>query len=161
MPLPDLRPDGLLPPGLHAATLTEVGTRFGGISDRRQQLFSLLSEIVMAAAVYPSIKRVLVWGSFVTSKREPGDLDYSLIVAQNHIGFRIAEAHRRFLSPLEARQFYGVDRKYLIIADYPLEDYVDQLDFLRWNREGDECGIVEISLRGESAGGRDNGDSNG
>jgi len=78
MPLPDLGAGGCLPPGLHAASLAELEARFGILSAVRQQFMGLLREVVGAANAYPTLKRVLVWGSFVTANADPGDLDYSL-----------------------------------------------------------------------------------
>ncbi|MBC7805344.1 MAG: hypothetical protein H7145_04265 [Akkermansiaceae bacterium] len=89
-----------------------------------------MSEIVDAAREYPTIKRVLVWGSFVTDKLEPNDLDYSLIVSVLHGKTVIRPEHRRFLALPDARSFYGVDRGYLLVSDYPLDVYAMRLDFL-------------------------------
>jgi hypothetical protein len=97
------------------------------------------------------MKRVLVWGSFVSSKPEPGDLDYSVIVAVDHDQTEVAEGHRRFFVPFEARRAYGVDAGYLLIRDYPLDLYVERLDFL-CHRLGVPCGVAEINLRGERTG---------
>jgi hypothetical protein len=151
MALPDFRADGMLPPGIHAATLKEVQVRFGSGSEPRQRKADQLATVVEAALSYGTIKRVLVWGSFVSAKVEPNDLDYSLVVSVDHHRRDVAEAHRRFLVPFEARQFYGVDTGYLVICDYPLDLYVERLDFL-CQRKRVSCGIVEISLRGEVKG---------
>jgi hypothetical protein len=153
MPIPDLTPSGLLPPGIYAATLREVRERYGQGSQARQQRSRLLEQVVEAAVVYPTMKRVLVWGSFVTSEPEPNDLDYSLIVSVEHDQTRVARAHRRFVVPHEARRSYGVDTGYLVIRDYPLDAYVERLEFV-CQRARIPCGIVEISLRGEIAGER-------
>ena len=153
MSLPELTANGTLLPGLHTAGLSEVEARFGSGSEARVRQFGLLSAVVAAARSYETIKRVLIWGSFVTAKPEPNDLDYSLIVSVNNRMAEIQLNHRRFLSPLEARQFYGVDKKYLVIRDYPLEEYLNGVDFLRWGRDGSERGVLEINLRGEFTGG--------
>jgi hypothetical protein len=149
VPLPDFGADGYLPPGIHAASFAEVQARFGVGSEARERQIGLLQQVVEAAKSYPTIKRILVWGSFVTAKREPNDLDYSVIVSVTHDLVQIAPEHRRFLAPLEARQFYGVDKNYLIIQDYPLEDYIDHVDFLCRTRRRQPRGIIEISVRGE------------
>jgi hypothetical protein len=99
------------------------------------------------------MKRVLIWGSFVTYEPEPNDLDYSLIVSVEHDQTRVARAHRRFVVPFEARRSYGVDAGFLVIRDFPLEAYVEQLEFI-CQRARVPCGIIEISLRGKMAGER-------
>jgi hypothetical protein len=153
MPLPELTTGGYLPPGLHAASLAEVGARFGDGSVARRRLARLLHDVVEAAKPYPTIKRVLIWGSFVTAKGEPADLDYSLVVSVAHRRTAVASEHRRFLIPADARRYYGVDRGYLVVWDYPLDLYMQLVDFLCHNREKAPCGVVEISLRGEVWGG--------
>src|SRR5579872_1857568 len=121
MPLPRFAPEGCLPPGIHAATFREVHERYGIGSDAREKQIGLLQQVVEAAKLYPTIKRVLLWGSFVTAKAEPNDLDYSVIVSVDHRLTEIAKAHRRFLVPSEARQHYSVDTGYLLIRGYPLD----------------------------------------
>jgi hypothetical protein len=150
MPLPDFDPAGNLPPGIHSASLREAEARFGAGSEARRRQAGLLRQVVAAASAYPTIKRVLLWGSFVTAKAEPADLDYSLVVSVLHARARVAAEHRRFLAPLEARQYYGVDKSYLIVKDYPLEEYIERLEFICQNRDYVPCGAVEISLRGET-----------
>lgn len=150
--IPAFGPNGSLPPGIHAATLREVVERFGRSSGARQRQIKLVTEIVAAAGVYVSIKRVLLWGSFVTSKADPADVDYSVVVGVNYDRTSIADGHTRFLVPWSARQRYGVDAGYVVVADYPLELFVERLDFLCRDGGGRPRGIVEISIRGETAG---------
>jgi len=149
MPLPDFDVDGFLPTGIHAAALAEVGDRFGRGGPLRRREFDLLHRVVEAALQYSTIKRVFLWGNFVTVRPDPQDLDYSLLVSVDHHLTPIATPHRRFLIPSDARQRYGVDTGYLSIRDYPLEFYIEQVDFICGTRRGRSCGIVEISLRGE------------
>ena len=148
MLIPEFTLDGVLPLGIHSATLGEVLGRFGG-SETRETQGQLLRLVVEAALHYPTIKRILVWGSFVTAKPEPDDLDYSVVVSVAHRITAIQEAHRRFLIPFEAKQFYGTDTGYLLMRDFPLEKYIEQLDFLCRNKRG-ACGIIEINLWGEA-----------
>ena len=98
---------------------------------------------------YPTIKRVLVWGSFVTAMVEPNDLDYTMVVSIDHPGTRIDPVHRRFFCAIRGPPFYGLDRSYLVLPDYPLDYYIERLDFMCRDREERYCGIVEITLRGE------------
>jgi hypothetical protein len=151
MSLPEFSLEGLLPPGIHAGVLKEVLARFAKKTRPRKKLGVQLAKVVKAALQYRTIKRVLVWGSFVTSKPEPNDLDYSLVVSVEHHRSEIAPSHARFLVPFEAAQFYGADRGYLLIIDYPLDLYIERLDFM-CQRNRIPCGIVEISLRGEMKG---------
>ncbi|MBC8136067.1 MAG: hypothetical protein H8F28_09300 [Fibrella sp.] len=128
--IPVLTDTGFLPPGIYNATLPECLDRFGVGSEKREGLGRLLSEVVSAAREYPTIKRMLVWGSFVSDKLEPNDLDYSFVCSVMHRDRMVRDEHRRFLVPSEARIFYGVDRSYLEIKDYPIERFAEQMLFL-------------------------------
>lgn len=147
--LPELDAEGNLPAAIHAASLAEVVQRFGTRGEAREGFGRLLTDVVNAAKLYPTIKRVLVWGSFVSAKAEPRDLDYSVVVSVDHRGSLVAAEHRRFLVPVDARAYYGIDKGYFAIPDYPLEHYQSRLEFMLQRRDGGARGIVEISLRGE------------
>ena len=153
MLIPPLESDGFLPAGIHSASLAETVERFGTGSERREGLAKLLASLVQAASAYPHAKRVLVWGSFPSAKREPGDLDYSLVVG---VDFRIAALQgndRRFFIPFLARQHYGTDTGFVLVSDWPIESYSTRLDFICHRRGGQEVrGIIEISLHGEVVG---------
>ncbi|MGO9259286.1 MAG: DUF6932 family protein [Bryobacteraceae bacterium] len=71
--LPDLTGDGDLPPGVHVASWQEFESRFGGPSPRRLWLSSRLRALVELAATTGKLRRVFVWGSFVTAKPAPRD----------------------------------------------------------------------------------------
>ena len=49
MPIPALNSNGLLPVGIHVATIEEIRQRFGSFdgSDRRIQLFTRLEQLVI------------------------------------------------------------------------------------------------------------------
>lgn len=149
MPLPELDADGLLPPGIHAVPFGEVRARFGVGSPARERQGELLGQIVAAAKAYPTIKRVLVWGSFASSKPEPNDLDYSIVVSIDHDETRLSSEHNRFFVPFDARLFYGADKSYLVLPDYPPDRHAGKLDFLCHDRFKRPRGIIEIHLRGE------------
>jgi hypothetical protein len=126
--IPEFELEGFLPPGIHSAFLGEVRARFGRAPSAREQPGELLGQVVEAAKGYATIKRILVWGSIVSEKLEPNDLDYSVIVAVNHNQVSIARAHRRFFVPVDARRYYGADRDHLAIPDYPLSYYIEKFD---------------------------------
>lgn len=71
--IPEFTAQGLLPQGVHPATLTEVLERFGG-NDRRQQLLSGLIEAIRLLKA-AACRRIYIDGSFVTSKELPNDID--------------------------------------------------------------------------------------
>src|SRR5713101_7351393 len=74
MPVPEFRPDGYLPLGVHLATEEEVARRLGKATARRRALMERVSDWLMLARALGA-QRLLLDGSFVTAKPEPGDVD--------------------------------------------------------------------------------------
>ena len=148
MNLPELNLDGYLEPGIYLAQLSEVLERFGTGTPIRERQGNLLHLIVESARKYPTIKRVLLWGSFVSSKPEPGDLDYSIVVVLRHHLATIEPEDRRFFVPFDARIHYGVDAGYLMLHEYPPETYAEFIIFLCHDRRKRPRGIVEVVCHG-------------
>lgn len=80
MPLPDFDPRGDLPEGVHAATLGEVLARFGHGGPRRQLITERLVRVYGLARATGKLLRFVVFGSYVTAKPEPNDVDIILIM---------------------------------------------------------------------------------
>ncbi len=83
MGLPNFEPTGDLPAGVYDATLAEMLQRFGLGSTRRHHLASRLERIYRIAANTGFLARFVVFGSYVTSKREPNDVDDFMIMDDN------------------------------------------------------------------------------
>ncbi len=71
--IPQFTADGLLPEGVHPATLEELSERFGGNEWRRQSLQGLNEALRLLRAA--GCRRVYINGSFVTAKERPNDID--------------------------------------------------------------------------------------
>ena len=80
MSLPASLPTGYLPPGIYRATLEEIVARFGAATPRRQTLAARLQMLLLLARATGRLHRAFVWGSFVTEKPFPGDLDVFLLM---------------------------------------------------------------------------------
>ena len=104
--LPALNSDGNLPEGIHLATADEVFAQFATTSARRQWLGEQLRSLLALAKSTGQLARVFLWGSFVTSKEVPNDLDVLLVMstefvteelpAPAHIVFDHIQARLRF-----------------------------------------------------------------
>lgn len=88
--LPPFNERGDLPPGVHAAGWQELAERFGAGPVRQARLRTLRHLHLLAAAT-GHLARFLVFGSFVTEKTAPGDVDVVLIMDE---GFELEEAPR-------------------------------------------------------------------
>jgi hypothetical protein len=103
--LPAFTDGGDLPPGVHVADWQEVQTRFCGSSLRRAWLASRLYELIKLAGTSGKLRRVFVWGSFVTAKVAPKDIDLLLIMAEDFDVREVAvPAQAIFDSPRAGRE---------------------------------------------------------
>lgn len=82
MPLPPLNGAGLLPEGIHDASLADVAAQFGQFqrSDKRQVLVRSLRDFLREATDSEIVDHLILDGSFVTGKEEPGDIDFIVVL---------------------------------------------------------------------------------
>lgn len=76
--IPPLNEHGYLPPGVHQATVEEIAARFGAGTPERQELMQSLRWLVEMCK-RDDVARLVVNGSFVTSKPDPADVDCVLL----------------------------------------------------------------------------------
>lgn len=144
MPLPKLNLDGELPVGVHRATMDEVVTRFGAGSSQRRAVTARLRRIYDLARATGRLDRLVVFGSYVTSKPEPNDVDVILVFTDD---FRLADCpdeSRLLLDHLRATEVLGASlfwiRPSMLIAETP-EHFVEHWQI---KRDGTRRGIVEV-----------------
>ncbi len=141
--IPDFREDGYLPEGLHLATFDEVADRFGTGSHRRAYLLQRLRKWV-ALAHSTGAKRLLIAGSFVTSKTDPNDIDSVIWLADDFSELVESGA----FDANELAQMLKTRNPEEIFAAEDSRDWNDWLQFFCRTRERDsrKQGIVEIQL---------------
>jgi hypothetical protein len=143
--LPELTVRGVLPPGVHTATVEEIAIRYGRFqrTTRRPQLLMCLREFIDEARQCRQVRRLLLAGSFITASEEPNDLDI-LVVFTQHAEFGGLLPHEyNVLYQSGARRRFGpaVD---LHVVEEGSEAMERLLRFFRRDRSGHEVGIVEI-----------------
>lgn len=72
--------NGDLPVGIHQATLTETLQHFGAGTPHREHVGQQLERIFKLANSTGQVARFIVFGSFVTAKPAPGDVDIFLLM---------------------------------------------------------------------------------
>jgi hypothetical protein len=75
MPIPAFNAQGDLPVGVHLATLDEVCERFGIGTPQRQLVTQRLRRIYELAQRTGKVERFVIYGSYVTTKPAPNDVD--------------------------------------------------------------------------------------
>ena len=141
--LPTFNHAGNLPEGIHLATEDEVVVRFATPSARRQWFGEQLRSLLVLAKATGQLARVFLWGSFVTSKEVPNDLDVLLVMsaeftveatpAPAHIAFDHVQARLRF----QADVFWTKSSLDPQVLHLWLDTYQTGKDFTR-------RGIVEV-----------------
>lgn len=141
--IPQFRNDGYLPEGLHLATDAQVTFRFGTQNRRRKHLMIRMRQWVTLARQVGAI-RLLIDGSFVTSKDEPNDID-AVILLPSDFEHQVSEG-------IEV----ALELEYMLLTRCPEEifaaedetDWDDWIAFFSRTREvdGRQKGLVEIIL---------------
>lgn len=76
----ELDDQGDLPVGIHQATIDEVVQHFGAGSLQRRLVAQRLERIFKLAISTGQVARFIVFGSFVTAKADPGDVDIFMLM---------------------------------------------------------------------------------
>lgn len=143
--LPDLTVDGELPPGVHTAGWPEFLARFGGSSPRRLWLAGRLRTILELAATGGRLRRIFVWGSFVTGKASPRDLDILLIMSDDFAVEQMSASAQAVFDSTRAKLLFESD-VFWARASIGQEVLDLWLDTYQISRSFRKRGIVELEL---------------
>ena len=102
MAIPPMTSAGLLPPGVHDATLAEVELTFGSRNERRIELFQKMTQFLNLARGFGLFQAIVTDGSFVTDKDTPGDIDAVLLLAAADLKKLVVHPDRRQILDQEA-----------------------------------------------------------
>lgn len=81
MAIPEFCDGYYLPPGEHDASLQEVYERFGCINDIRERVWKKFDFMLSRfSEIHLPLEKVLIDGSFVTNRAEPGDVDAAILI---------------------------------------------------------------------------------
>ena len=145
MVLPELTAEGELPPGVHIAGWQEFQSRFCSSSSRRAWLAGRFQALVELAAAGGKLRRVFVWGSFVTSKPAPRDIDILLIMDEDFEAGQMPASAQSVFDSVRARLLFESDVFWAraSIGDEMLDLWLDTYQISRSFRKR---GIVELIL---------------
>jgi len=149
VPLPRLTENGELPLGVHLASLREVLDRFGVGSDQRKALALRLGRVHRVAQATGHLARFVIFGSFVTSKSEPNDVDILLVMADAFDASQLRGEAPLLFDHGAAQAHFGASVFWLRrLAAWPNEQAA--VEFWQVKRGGGRRGIVEVT-RGEAS----------
>jgi len=143
MPIPPFTKSGDLPPGVHSGTLTEVLTRFGRGTPERVDVGGRLALIHGLVASTGSVRRFVVFGSFITAKPSPNDVDVFLIMEDEFAVSSVEPAVLAVFDHEAAQERLGASVFWLrrLAA---LDGEQSAVEYWQVTREGGLRGIVEI-----------------
>jgi hypothetical protein len=105
--IPEFNENGDLPVGIHPATLSDTIGRFGIGSAQRQIVADRLMRIHELARQTGHMCRFIVFGSFVTSKPDPNDVDIVIIMDDDFIADLFNADTRRLFDHAVSQAHFG------------------------------------------------------
>ena len=144
MPLPPFTETGDLPQGVHRATLQEILDRFGQIPLKRKVVATRLKRVYELAAATGALKRFIVFGSFVTEKSDPNDVDVFLVMHDTFDFSQVSGETRLVFDHPVAQAHFGASIFWLRqLAALPNEE--ESVIGWQLKRGGTRRGIVELT----------------
>lgn len=144
MPLPSFDENGDLPLGIHRVPLSETLKHFGTGLRQRQIVATRLERIHRLALSTGQVSRFVIFGSFITAKKEPNDVDIFLLMEDTFdLSKLIGEAHLLFSSHAVAQARFGAS-VFWIRRLAALDGEEKAMEDWQAKRDGGRRGIVEI-----------------
>jgi hypothetical protein len=143
--IPGFNEDGNLPEGIYSAGEEEFLDRFATHSSRRKWLGERLEEVLTLAKSTGKLDRIFVWGSFVTAKESPNDIDMLLLMAEDFQLENAPEESKVLFDYTTARLRFHVDI-FWSKASIGEDTLSLWLDTYQMGKDFRRRGIVEVRL---------------
>lgn len=144
MALPEFNEHGELPSGVHKATIDEVTTRFGKGSGQRLKVTDHLKHIYQIARATGKLEQLIIFGSYVTAKPEPNDIDVVLIFSDDFDVSTCSEETRLLLDHGRAADVFGASIFWIRPSLLFLETLDEFIAGWQVKRDQTRRGIVEV-----------------
>jgi hypothetical protein len=147
MALPAFNEEGDLPPGVYRATLSEVLERFGQGSFQRCSVADRLKRVYDLVSSTGHLARFVVFGSFVTAKEEPNDVDI-IVLMENAFDLDAVTGEAALpFQHMEADAHFGASL-FWTRRSGAIGGEQAMIEYWQVRREGGQRGIVEIVREG-------------
>ena len=141
--LPGFNEFGDLPPGVYKESLEGVLARFGVGSSTRQRLASRLERLYDVAASTQEVRRFVLFGSFITEKEHPNDIDVFLVM-EDSFDFGGLSGEARILFDHDAAQAHFGASVFWLRSIAALGGEETAIQDWKIKRDGGTRGLVEI-----------------
>lgn len=140
---PKFNESGDLPTGIHRATLAEVIDHFGRGSFQRAIVAKRLERIYSLASQTGKVARFIIFGSFVTTKISPQDIDIFLLMDNSFDVRNVKGEVAIIFNHMPAQNYEGASIFWIRrMAAFGGED--EAIAFWQGKRNGEKRGIVEV-----------------
>jgi len=141
--IPAFNTNGDLPLGVHQASLWETLTHFARGTARRKTVAARLERIYSLATATGHLARFIVFGSFVTDKPEPNDVDVFLLM-DDAFDFAQLSGELRLLFDHAAAQAHFGASVFWLRRLAAFEGEQKAVEYWQLKRGGDCRGIIDI-----------------
>ena len=141
--LPEFNERGDLPAGIHAATLEVVLAHFAA-TPRRAVIARRLERIHTLARSTGHLARFIVFGSFITAKAEPNDVDIFLLMEDSFDVSKVSSEARLVFDHAAAQNLLGAS-VFWIRRAAALGGEAATIAHWQIKRDGGKRGIVEMT----------------
>lgn len=140
---PEFDAKGDLPPGIHTGSLADVVAHFGSGTPQRQRVARRLEHIYELTKASGHLARFVIFGSFVTAKAAPNDVDIFLLMSDS---FDVSQAPHDILTVFDhtaAQNVLGAS-VFWIRRAAALGGEDATIEHWQITRAGGQRGIVEV-----------------
>jgi len=143
--LPPFNEAGDLPPGLHKSSLEQVLSRFGAGSAARRKVALRLERIHRLAKATGEVRRFIVFGSFITAKESPNDVDVFMIM-EDTFDFGAQNGEVRLLFEHASAQAHFGASVFWVRRMAALNGEEGAINDWETKRDGGKRGLVEVEV---------------
>jgi hypothetical protein len=140
---PDFDSNGDLPAGIYQATLPEVIAHFGTSTLQRRLVAQRLARIYALAYSTGQLVRFIIFGSFVTAKLEPNDVDIFMLMEDTFDAQQVTGEAAMVFDHLAAQHSEGASI-FWIRRMAAIDGEEAALQYWQITREQTKRGIVEV-----------------
>jgi hypothetical protein len=140
---PDFDDNGDLPSGIYQATLAEVVEHFGKGTPQRRVMGRRLEHIYTLVAKTGHLARFIIFGSFVTAKPDPVDVDIFLLMEDTFDASQLSGETALLFDHIAAQNYEGASI-FWVRRLAALDGEKATVEYWQLKRDGTKRGIVEV-----------------
>jgi predicted nucleotidyltransferase len=142
---PKFDDSGDLPPGIHQSALSDVIGYFGKGGLKRSIMATRLQRIFTLVKETGHVSRFIIFGSFITNKPNPHDIDIFLLMDDKFDVVQVTGEARILFDHIAAQNYEGASIFWLRrMSLFEGEDAA--VNYWQLKRDGNKRGIVEVLI---------------